>query len=393
MLSQLLSGIAVLSFIVLLLILLLRRLKQPYFIAYILAGLLLGPQVFDIVHEPQVISELGQFGIVLLMFSIGNEIDFHYLTHNFYKPLLIALVQIALSFIFMYIVGFYAAWKITTVILTTFIISLSSSAIVFQYLARTNEIKSQLGIITCGVLLMQDILVVPMILTLNFMSGTNISAIELVKVCLGGVLLILFLKAAISKKLFSIPMRREIIADHELQVFIGFSICFGMAWISEWFGLSPAFGAFVAGVLIGQDKATHWLGKSLIPFRVFFMAFFFLAVGLQLDIKFFAKNIGTIIWISIIVLFINSLINAILFKLTKNSWRDSLYGGALLSQIGEFSFVLMTLAASLRLVGNYTYQINLAVITLTMLLTTFWLMIIQRLIYKLPDTKKNHFVD
>jgi CPA2 family monovalent cation:H+ antiporter-2 len=123
------------------------------------------------------------------------------------------------------------------------------------------------------------------------------------------------------------------------------------------------------------------------------MAFFFLAVGLQLDIKFFTKNIGTIIWISIIVLFINSLINAILFKLTKNSWRDSLYGGALLSQIGEFSFVLMTLAASLRLVGNYTYQINLAVITLTMLLTTFWLMIIQRLIYKLPDTKKNHFDD
>jgi monovalent cation:H+ antiporter-2, CPA2 family len=387
MLSQLFSGIAVLSLIVLLLILLLRRLKQPYFIAYITAGLLLGPQVFNIIYEPQVISELGEIGIVLLMFSIGNEIDFHYLTHNFSKPLLIACVQIALSFICMYIVGSYLGWKITTIILTAFIISLSSSAIVFQYLTRTGEIKSQLGIITCGVLLMQDILVVPMILILNFMSGNNVSVIELVKVCVGGLLIIIFLKAAINKKLFSIPMRREIIADHELQVFIGFSICFGMAWISEWFGLSPAFGAFAAGLLIGHDKATHWLGKTLIPFRVFFMAFFFLAVGLQLDIKFVAANIGTVLWITIIVLFVNSLINTILFRLTKNSWRDSLYGGALLSQIGEFSFVLMTLAVSLNLIDNYIYQITLAVITFTMFLTTFWLMIIQQLIYRLPYSK------
>jgi monovalent cation:H+ antiporter-2, CPA2 family len=383
MLSQLFSGIAVLSLIVLLLILLLRRLKQPYFIAYIVAGVLLGPQVFNIIHKPDVISELGEIGIIIMMFSIGSEIDLRYLTRNFYKPLLIAVVQIVLSFMCMYFVGSYAGWQITTIVLTAFIISISSSAIVFQYLARTGEIKSQLGMITCGVLLMQDILVIPMMLALNFMSGTAVSAIQLIKVCAGGILMILFLKGALTKKLFKIPMQKEITADHELQVFIGFSICFTMAWISGWFGLSTAFGAFASGILIGHDKATHWLGSSLIPFRVFFMAFFFLAVGLQLDINFFIQNAGTIILISFSVLFINSLINTILFKLTKNSWRDSLYGGALLSQIGEFSFILMTMAASLKLVENYTYQITLAVITSTMLLTTIWLMIIQQLIYRL----------
>lgn len=383
MLSQLFSGIAVLSLIVLLLILLLRRLKQPYFIAYIVAGVLLGPQVFNIIHKPDVISELGEIGIIIMMFSIGSEIDLRYLTRNFYKPLLIAVVQIVLSFMCMYFVGSYAGWQITTIVLTAFIISISSSAIVFQYLARTGEIKSQLGMITCGVLLMQDILVIPMMLALNFMSGTAVSAIQLIKVCAGGILMILFLKGALTKKLFKIPMQKEITADHELQVFIGFSICFTMAWISGWFGLSTAFGAFASGILIGHDKATHWLGSSLIPFRVFFMAFFFLAVGLQLDINFFIQNAGTVILISFSVLFINSLINTILFKLTKNSWRDSLYGGALLSQIGEFSFILMTMAASLKLVENYTYQITLAVITSTMLLTTIWLMIIQQLIYRL----------
>jgi CPA2 family monovalent cation:H+ antiporter-2 len=388
MLSQLFSGIAVLSFIVLFLILLLRHLKQPYFIAYIAAGILLGPQAFNIIHKPEVILELGEIGIILLMFSIGSEIGIEELTRNVYKPLLIALVSIFISFVCMYIVGFYAGWKMSAIILTAFIISISSSAIVFQYLARTGEIKSQLGIITCGVLLMQDILVIPMMLTLNFMSGSNISSLQLIKVSAGCIMMILFLKSVRNRNLFKIPMRKEIIADHELQVFIGFSICFGMAWFSGWCGLSPAFGAFLSGILIGNDKATKWLGRSLIPFRIFFMAFFFIAVGLQLDIVFFLENIGIILSISILVLFMNSLINTLLFRLTKNSWRDSLYGGALLSQIGEFSFVLITLAASLRLVENYFYQITLAVITLTMLLTTVWLMIIQKLIYRLPSLKR-----
>ena len=386
--SQLFSGIAVLSFVVLLLILLLRRLKQPYFIAYIVSGILLGPRVLNIIHTPEVVSELGEIGIVLLMFSIGTNIDLHHLSQNFYKPFAIALIQIALSFLCMFGIGSQIGWSINTIILLSFIISLSSSAIVFQYLTRTGEIKSQLGLITCGVLLMQDILVIPMILSLNFMSDSNASISDLIKVCTGGILLLLFLRAAIEKKFFQIPMRKEIIEDHDLQVFIGFCICFGIAWFSSWFGLSPAFGAFIAGIIIGQDKATKWLGKSIIPFRVFFMVFFFLTIGLQLDIAFFMKNAGTVIMIAATVLLLNSLINTVLFKFTNNNWRDSIYAGALLSQIGEFSFVLVTLAATLGLVGSYIYQVTLAVITVTMLLTTIWLTIIQRLIYKLPTIKK-----
>lgn len=388
--SQLFSGMAVLSIVVLLLILLLRKLKQPYFIAYILSGLVLGPAVLNVIHEPNVVSELGEIGIVFLMFTIGTDIDLHSLSKNFYKPLLIVVVQLALSFICMYFIGQKAGWSFSTIMLTTFIMSLSSSAIVFQYLMRTGEAKRQLGIITTGVLLLQDILVVPMILTLNFLSDSNASALDITKVCIGSMLILLFLQAAIKKKLFSLPMSREIIADHDLQVFIGFCICFGMAWFSAWFGLSPAFGAFAAGITISQDKATRWLEKSMIPFRVFFMVFFFLAIGLQLDIDFFTMNAMTIILVTISVLLINSLINTILFKCTGNNWRDSLYAGALLSQIGEFSFVLVTVAASLGLVGNYTYQMTLSVITCTMLFTSIWLTIIQKLIYRLPVTLHSH---
>ncbi|MBO9584443.1 MAG: cation:proton antiporter [Flavobacterium sp.] len=387
MTSELFSAMAVLCCAVLLLIMVLRRFNQPYFIAYIAAGILLGPQLLNLIPDPAVAAELGEIGIVLLMFSIGTEIDLHHFSQNFYKPFIIALIQIVLSAVCIYALGTHLEWSSSRIILLSFIISLSSSAIVFQYLERTGEIKSKLGTITCGVLLMQDILVVPMILSLNFISGNGISVYELAKVCIGGTLIVLFLRAAITKRIFQIPMRREIIADHDLQVFIGFCICFGMAWVSSWFGLSPAFGAFAAGILIGQDKATRWLGKSLVPFKVFFMAFFFLAIGLQLDIRFFLVNAGTIFIISVSVLLINSLINSLLFKFTGNSWRDSIYAGGLLSQIGEFSFVLLTLAASLGLVEDYMHQITLAVITSTMILSSIWLVIIQRLIYKLPVTK------
>lgn len=383
--SQLFSGVAVLSLTTLFLILLLRRLQQPYFVAYIASGILLGPQILNVINEPEVIMQLGEFGIVLLLFFIGSEIDLPGLTRNFSKPLAIATAQVVLSLACMASVGAYAGWDAKTIVLTAFIISLSSSAIVFQYLSRTGELNSRLGLITCGVLLVQDILVVPMILTMNFMAAGSVAPFELVKVCVGGALILLFLRAASVRKPFKIPMKREIVADHDLQVFIGFAICFGMSWVSAWFGLSAAFGAFAGGIVIGQDKATRWLGKSLIPFKVFFMAFFFLAVGLQIDLGFFAENAGTVVLITLSVLLINSLLNAMLFRLTGNSWRDSLYGGALLSQIGEFSFVLMTLAASLNLTGRYTYQITLAVITLTMLLTTIWIAVIQRLIYRLPS--------
>ncbi|MFC4478926.1 cation:proton antiporter [Flavobacterium chungangensis] len=384
MFSDLFSALVVLCFAVLFLILVLRRFRQPYFIAYIAAGVLLGPKLLNTIPDPEMVAELGEIGIVLLMFSIGTEIDLHHLSQHFCRPFAIALVQILLSALCMYALGMQLGWPASRIILLSFIISLSSSAIVFQYLQRTGEIKSQLGIITCGVLLMQDMLVVPMVLSLNFISGSNASFFELAKVCIGGMLILLFLRSAVNRRIFNIPMRRELVADHDLQVFIGFCICFGMAWFSFWFGLSPAFGAFAAGIVIGQDKATRWLGKSLIPFRVFFMAFFFLAIGLQLDVGFFAANAGTIVLVAVSVLIINSLINSLLFKLSGNSWRDSIYAGALLSQIGEFSFVLLTLAASLGLVGDYMRQITLAVITSTMLLSSIWLAIIQKLIYKLP---------
>ncbi|SHH88789.1 transporter, CPA2 family [Flavobacterium defluvii] len=351
--------------------------KQPYFIAYMLSGVLLGPEVLGIIGTGEAIEQLGELGIILLMFFIGAEINLPSLAKNFMKPLLAALTQLLLSLGLMWGIGYYLNWSYTTIMLTGSIISLSSSAIIFQYLSRNGEINSSLGLITCGVLLIQDILIVPMMLTLNFMARGSVEPSELIKVSLGALVIVVFLRAAFMKNLFRIPFTKDILADHDLQVFIGFALCFGMAWITHWFGLSAAFGAFTAGIVIGQDKATRWLDRSLVPFRVFFLAFFFISIGLQIQLAFIIENINTILFMALSVLVINSLINAIVFRATGHSWRDSVYAGALLSQIGEFSFVLMTMAFDLKLVGSYIYQVTLAIIALTMIFATIWIAIIQ----------------
>lgn len=382
MTSTIFSGIVVLSFVILLLILLLRKLRQPYFIAYMLAGVLLGPEVLGIISKSESIGQLGELGIILLMFFIGAEINLPSLASNFQKPLLAALVQVLLSVGLMWGIGHYLDWSPTTILLTGFIISLSSSAIIFQYLSRSGEIHSPLGLITCGVLLVQDILIVPMMLTLNFLARGTVAPAELLKATIGAALIVAFLRAAFMKKLFRIPFKKDLLADHDLQLFIGFALCFGMAWVTHWFGLSAALGAFTAGIVIGQDKATRWLGRSLEPFRVFFLAFFFISIGLQIHLDFIRENIATILFVALSVLLINSLVNAVVFRATGHSWRDSMYAGALLSQIGEFSFVLMTLAFDLGLVGSYTHQVTLAAIALTMLATNIWIAAIQKFIYK-----------
>ncbi len=385
-----LSGIVVLSFVILLMALVLRKLRQPYFIAYILAGIVLGPEVLGVIQQPETVEQLGELGVILLMFFIGAEINLPDLTKKFSKPLLGTLSQLILSFGFMSLLGYYLNWTWSIILLFSFVISLSSSAIIFQYLTKTGQIQNQLGLLTSGVLIIQDLLIVPMLISLSFLDDGYVNDLAIIKAVIGGILILTFLRAAIIKRLFKIPFKNELIKDHEFQIFIGFTLCFGMAWITHWFGLSSALGAFVAGILIGQDKATQWLDHSLVPFRVFFLAFFFLSVGLQIELGFLYKNAGTITLITLSVLLINSLINTLIFRVMGSSWRDSVYAGALLSQIGEFSFALVNVAIGIGLIGVYSYQITLAVIALTMMLSSIWISIIQQFIYRLPKTISLH---
>ena len=383
--EEILNGIVILSLVNLLLMVLTRNIKQPYFIAYIVAGFLLGPHMLRLFTNPLTIEQIGEIGIILHMFFIGAEINLPDLTKKLSKSLLIVLFKVLIGFVFITAMGISLGWKWEQVLMFAFIISVSSSALVFQYLTKTGQMHTNLGLLTAGVLIVQDILVAPMIITINFISNKHISFLEVSKLCIGCLLILFFLRAGVNKKLLKLPFSRALLRDHELQIFSAFIICFGMAWLSHWFGLSAAMGAFLAGLLIGGDESTKWLDHALIPFRVFFLSLFFIAIGLHIDLFFILENWKTILLTTLIVLFINSVLNAFIFWAFKNTWRDSIYGGALLSSVGEFGIVLVNIAIAIGLVDNYSYQMTIAVITGTMLLTFIWVTVIRTLIFK----KKN----
>ena len=156
----------------------------------------------------------------------------------------------------------------------------------------------------------------------------------------------------ISNKHIKLPWAHWIKADHELQVFAAFVACFGLALVSSLFNLSTALGAFLGGMLIGRAKETKWVQHSLEPFRVVFVAIFFVSLALMVDINFIRVHLLTILIVVLAILLSNLFINAIILKLLKQTWRESLYAGSVLSPIGEFSFILAAIGYQINALQN-----------------------------------------
>jgi CPA2 family monovalent cation:H+ antiporter-2 len=384
-----LRSIVIMLFTILLMSLFLKKLNQPYFVAYIIAGILLGPWGIKAFEDHDSISVIGELGLIIQMFFIGAEIEVPTLVKQIKKPLIGVLVQLLLSCLFMLLLGVNLSWNFTNIFLFGFIISLSSSAIILEYLYKHQELKTPLGILTTGILVLQDILIVPMLMVLNFIGKGKFDSYQLIMPITGAVLMLLFLKEIVLKKRMTLPFPDILSKDHNLQVFSGLLICFGFAWITSLMNLSAPMGALMAGILIANSTSTQWLEHSLVPFRIFFLALFFISIGLQISVKFLMENLGLIITIVFIIFLINSITNAMVFRLLKETWANSIYAGALLSQIGEFSLVLCLVARDLKLVDEYWYQLTLTVVSVTMLLTAVWISIIRAFIFKRPSNLRN----
>ncbi len=376
-------------FTILLIGLLLKRLNQPYFVAYIIAGILLGPCGIKVFSNADTIAVIGELGLLIQMFFIGTKMEIQTLTKNIKKPIIGVAAQLFLSFLFIYLLGFYQKWSWKEVVLFSFIISLSSSAIILEYLEKNNEIKTSLGTLTSGILILQDFLLVPMILAINFLGQKNIKSNQIILLVISTIAITLFLRLAFSNKSINFHFPDKLKNDHEAQVFVGLLLCFGFGLLTQIVHLSAAIGALIGGLLISKSTSMQWLDTNLIPFRVFFLSLFFLSIGLQINVGFLTDHTGLIFLIVGIILLVNSVINTIVFRVLKVNWRNSIYAGALLSQIGEFSLVLCMVAKTQNLVNNFWYQLTLTVVAATMLMTAIWINIIRTFIYKQASHIRN----
>lgn len=349
--------------------LLMKLLKQPSIVAYIIAGIVMGPHLLGLVTDQALISRLGEFGVVMLLFFIGMEVVPEKLISSWRISLLGTFFQILLSIGLMAIVGYYFLWPLSRILLIGFVISLSSTAVVLNLFTQTKELETKTGQTVLGILLTQDLAIIGMIISLSFFSPEPISSSQVIIQLVGGALMIALASYIVIKKQINLPWAKWVKDDHELQVFAALVACFGLALITSLFSLSTALGAFLGGMLIGRAKETQWVHHSLESFRVVFVALFFVSLGLMVDVDFIQLNIVTITLVVTSILISNLFINAFILKTMKQTWRESLYAGSVLSPIGEFSFILAAIGFQINAISEYGYNLIIAVIVISLLLS------------------------
>lgn len=307
------------------------------------------------------------------------EIHVPDLIHNWRVSVIGTFVQVIASIMVIWLFGHYFNWNIRQVILLGFVISLSSTAVVVKLVEEKGELNTSVGKNVLSILLAQDILIVPMMVVIGYMGGSSPSRIEMIKQIVGGLLVLGIIFYIIKLKHIKLPFQKYIRLDHELQVFVAFSLCFGFSILTAFFGLSAALGAFVAGIIISSARSTAWVFSSLHAFKIMFVALFFVSVGMLIDLGFLKENILLVVLLLASVFVLNNTINLFAIKLFCLDWKGSIYAASLLSQIGEFSFILISAGYFQGIVGEFMYQLIISTIALSLLLSPLWIAFTRRI--------------
>ena len=346
-----------------------QRLKQSAIIGYLLAGTILGPTLFD----RQALSHWGELGVALLLFSIGLEFSFGRLKRMGALALLGGTLQVTVT-LAVFALIFSTRHGVATAVALGEMLAVSSTAIVLRTLTDRAEMDSVSGRAALGILLLQDIAVVPLVLSLTVMShGGSAGEIALriaqTTAAAGGLVALFYglFYHAIPRLL----MRRGLFVDRELVVLLAIILAFGSAWAAHWLGLSPALGAFLAGMLLAESPFASQIRADVGSLRTLFVTLFFTSVGMLADPVWFLANwIEVFLWLAVVFLG-KALIILGIGLIFKMSPVYALATGITLAQIGEFSFVLASEARSGGLINEHVFSLAVSVTILSMFLAPY----------------------
>ncbi|MDX8392412.1 MAG: cation:proton antiporter [Mariprofundaceae bacterium] len=363
----------------LLLATLMREIKLPAAIAYIITGVLVGPTGLGLVHDRELLTHMGELGVIMLMFFIGMEVSLPRLIAGWRIAVLGTGAQIGISVLICTLGAtiFELPWQ--TGVLFGFIVSMSSTAVVLSMLKDSGELEHPFGQNALGVLLMQDLAIVPMMIVIGLISGGNdgnwtATAIQLV----GGGILVTAAIWLMRTPGWRIPA--WLTRGMERRVMLGLLLCFSAAMLTAQLGLSAPFGAFLAGMLLHASDQSDWVEEHLRSLYVVFVAIFFLSVGMLVDFRFVLTHWTLMIALTLAVLVLNSGINSLVLRALGERWPVALLTGGVLGQIGELSFLLASMGLSFGLMSEIASHITIAVIALTLMLSPVWMMCIKALI-------------
>ncbi|WP_174873849.1 cation:proton antiporter [Vogesella oryzae] len=361
-----------------------RKFRVPAMLGYLVVGFLAGPGVMHLVPEGPETEFLGEIGIVFMMFSIGLEFSLAKLKAMRHLVFGLGLAQVLLTMLLVGgVIGFMSGSALSGFAVAA-ALAMSSTAIVSKLLSERLELPQPHGQLAMGVLLFQDIAVVPLLILLPAFAANSDSLWQDLGLALLKVVLVLSLLLVFGQKLmrrwFHLVARQR---SGELFMINVLLVTLGVALITQLAGLSLALGAFVAGMLISETEYRFQVEEDIKPFRDILLGFFFITVGMRLDLHLLFAESGSILLMLLLLIPLKLLVVWLLARVFGQRNKDALKAALALAQGGEFGFVLLSLSGNLKLLPPVMAQAAIAGILLSMLLAPFLIQNADRIVKRL----------
>lgn len=367
----------------------LQRLKLPSIIGFLLTGVVIGPYGLSLIKAVEQVEILSEVGVILLLFVIGMELSIKQLVSIKKTVFIGGFLQIGLTVAVAALVYNLLGNSWNESVFVGFLFSLSSTAIVLKTLQDRQEISAPHARNALAILIFQDIIVVPMMLVTPMIAGesSNVAMDILMLLVKSAIVVVL---TYISAR-YVVPRLMHAVAktnSKELFLLVTITLCFAIAFLTAGIGLSLALGAFIAGLIISESEYSYQATSIILPFRELFTSFFFVSVGMLLDLSFFLNHIPIILILVLVVLIIKSSVAAIAVALLKYPTKTAVLTGLALFQVGEFAFILSKIGVDYNLLTPQTNQYFLSVSIVSMMVTPFVIIFSEPIADKVLGVKR-----
>lgn len=372
-----------------------NKLCVPAIVGFLVAGALLGPYGLDVVDDVARVEVFAEVGVVMLLFTIGVEVSLAHIT-SLRAVVGGGAIQIVSAVALTALAGMAFGLPANQGVFWGFLTAMSSTAIVLKMITERDETNSPHGRLTIGILIVQDLAVVPMMVltpVLGSQGDGGMTAVlgSLTKAALLVTLILVAARFLVPRLLIEVVRSRS----RELFVITIILVCLGIAWLSSLAGLSLALGAFIAGLIVSESEYSHQAMAEILPFRDSFNSLFFISIGMLLDLRILLAHPFLVAGLVLTIIAGKFVTSALAAVAVGYSWRPAVLTGTALAQVGEFSFILSKVGKDVGLLTGESFQVFLTVSVLTLLLTPFLIQAspalarraeaIQRLRHWLPE--------
>lgn len=349
-----------------------HQFRLPSIAGFLVAGALIGPHGFNMVSDVGTVQILAEIGVVLLLFTIGIEFSLVQLATLRRLLFVAAPMQVGGVILIVWLGGLLAGLPWQQAAFWGFLLSLSSTAIVLKALAETGDSDSIHGRATIGILVFQDLAVVPMILLAPILASPNEGAASSIAITLAKSAVVV--GCVVAAAWYAVPKLLEHIVrsrSRELFLLTIIVLCLGIAWLTSLGGLSLALGAFIAGLVISESEYSHQAMAEVLPFRDSFNSLFFISIGMLMDWRVVLQYPVAVTGLLAAILVVKFVAGAGAVLAVTAPPRSAVMAGIALAQVGEFSFILAQVGQENGLLSGTPYQVFLAVSVCSMIITPF----------------------